>query len=699
MRQYPLSRLLLPFIAGIVTSGFINKLSNISVIILFSLIITLFLIIILFNQKIGYSYRWLKGLFVSTIFYSLGIIYCNFYNNALFQTPTWVSENTHSYEVEIIDYPVLKSKTIKLTAQISLNSDTIALHGEEKLMLFIHRDSLSEKICYGDKLKIYTKLSEIVPPLNPYEFDYRQFLLWKGIRYQAYVPSYAWEKTSVDNGNVIQAWAYRARTYFMSIFEEQEMDIQEMGIVTAILLGYDENIDPELAKHYTGAGVSHILSVSGMHVGVIYLFLNFLLGFLDKRKGGKIAKSILLLLLVWFYAFLTGLSPSVLRAATMFTFVIIGTMFNRHVEIYNSLLTSLFFLLIIDPNLIYSVGFQLSYLAVFSIVWLQKPIYNLWKPRYKAIDYIWQLTSVSIAAQALTTPICLYYFHQFPNYFILANILIPLLSSIVMYLGIAVISFSFIPFLSAWLNQLLVWSVKFMNFMVVSIHKLPGSVASNIDIDFVSSLLLYGCFLFTISYLMFKKRPNWWLSLTFWVVFMVYISVDKFSDYHNNKITFYSIRNQSLIEIKVGDNAISIMDSTLMAKPDAANFFTASAQVRNRISTHKQLCFSDTLGYSDDFININRDFLLAGNQSVLFIDKRMASKRTIIPKVHVDVAYVHSNPWIDIETLSQKIQANIWVFDRSNSTRNTQRMVEECDQLGLNYRDLSVDGAFELPLH
>ncbi len=699
MRQYPLARLLLPLLLGVATSEMFSALSVMEIITHVLFVVVVFILVIIFNSKIGYSKRWIRGACLIAIFYFSGLIYCNLYNQTQFTIPNWVKNDYHSYEVEIIDVPIVKKKTIKLITKIHKNSDTLAMDGSEKTMLYIQRDSLSEKINYGDRINVYCQFSEIAKPLNPYEFDYREFLYRKGIRYQSYVTSYAWEKVSDKNGNFIQRIAYSVRNYFLSILETQEIDIQEMGVVTAILLGYDENLDPELAKHYSGAGVSHILCVSGMHVGVIFLMLNYLFGFLDKRKGGKIIKSILLLVFVWFYAFLTGLSPSVLRAGTMFTFVIVGQLFDKHVAIYNSLLASLLFLIILDPFLIYSVGFQLSYLAVFSIVWLQKPIYNLYNPKNKGIDFVWQLASVSIAAQVLTTPLCLYYFHQFPNYFILANIMIPLLSSIVMYLGIAVISFSFIPFLSTILNHLLVWSVKFMNFVVVSIHQLPGSVTNNVDIDKTAMILLYAAFFFTTAYFLNKKKYVWWLSISLWLMFFGYIVMDKNSDYTNQKITFYSIRNQSLIEVKLGNSVVSIMDSSLFANPESASFYTSATQVRNRISSNFRLGFSDTLSYTDDKINITNDFLLVGNKSVLFIDKRMSSGRIAIPKVNVDVAYVRSNPWIDIKTLSESIKANIWVFDRTNSPRNLERMMEECKQLGLNFSDLSEDGAYELRIY
>lgn len=698
MRQYPLVRLLIPFITGVITFEFTSFLSIQLIVALLSSTIFLFLLLVIFNSKIGFSKRWIRGVFISLMFYFSGFIYCSLYNYSLFKMPEWVKNSSHSYEVEIVEAPVLKNKTIKLIAEVKFNNDSLPITGSEKIMLYIPRDSISEKINYGDCLRIYAQFSEIPFPLNPYEFDYRQFLKRKGIRYQAYVPSYAWQKVSEKNGNIIQGEAYRIRNYFISIFESQGIETLEMGVITAILLGYDDNLDPELSKHYSGAGVTHILCVSGMHVGILYLMLNFFLGFLDKRKRGKIIKSIILLLVVWFYSFLTGMSPSVLRSAAMFTFVIVGQLFERQVSIYNSLLSSLIFLTLLNPNIIYDAGFQLSYLAVFSIVWLNKPLYDLWRPKYKLVDYVWQLASVSISAQILTTPIALFYFHQFPNYFLLANILISLLSTIIMYLGFAAIVFSFVPFLDSIINQLLVWSVKLMNFTVVSIHNLPGSVTSNIDVDFFMMILLYITLFFSLSFLLYKKKYLWWTSLALWILFFGYISIDKIKDANTSKITFYSIRGQSLIEVKYGNEAVYVMDSMLYNNNDLSKFQISAAQVRKRISKQVNLCFSDSLKYQDVRINIDNRSLITGDKSVLFIDKRMASKRLFIPKIEVDIAYVRLNPWIDIEELSKKIDAKVWVFDRSNSPRNIDRMTNDCERIGLKYTDLSKDGAFEIEL-
>ncbi|NCA80169.1 MAG: ComEC family competence protein, partial [Sphingobacteriia bacterium] len=608
------------------------------------------------------------------------------------------NEKFYTYEFEIVDAPVQKTKSIKIIAQIININDTNPYHYNEKVMLYLKRDSLSDKLQYGHRFYAGTKLSEVSASLNPHEFNYKSFLNRKGIRYQSYISSEFWSKSAETKGNILQHYALSIRNYFLKIFQSKEMDVHEMGVITAILLGYDEVLDPELAKHYTGAGVSHILCVSGMHVGILFLLLNLILGFLDKRKHGKVIKSIILLLFVWFYALITGLSPSVMRAATMFTFVIVGNGFKRNVSIYNSLLGSMMFLLLINPNVLFEVGFQLSYLAVFSIVWLQKPLYNVWRPKNKALDYFWQLISVSIAAQALTTPITLYYFHQFPNYFILSNIVTPVLSSVVMYLGIALISFSFIPFLSDLIATLLVWSIKLMNFLVISIHELPGSVSYHIDVDFISMILLYLA-MFSLLLMLLMKQKKWLLpSLMLWILFFGYIIKDKWSEQNTQKLTFYAIRNQSLIELNIGGNCFQFCDSKTADNIQSLEFQTKTSHIRQGIIHKEVIVMNDSTTTVRKEFSLHPNYLVAGNKKILFINRQTYKSKIEYPEANVDIVYIHGNPWIDLEKLHQKIHAQIWLIDGTNSPRNIERLKEDAEKLGLNFHFLLQDGALEIRL-
>ncbi len=698
MRQYPLVRILFPFIAGLIIATYFSFHSFLIVIgIIFLLFFSSSLIILPSISK-HYHSRWISGVVIMISFLLAGIIYSELTKSNRFDLPKNIGNQLNTYEFEIIDAPVQKTKSIKIIAQILRINDTVSIRYNEKVMLYLKRDSLSEKLQYGHRFFAGAKLMEVSDPLNPHEFNYRSFLNRKGIRYQSYISSEFWSKSSETKGNILQYYALSIRNYFLKIFQSKEMDVHEMGVITAILLGYDEVLDPELSKHYTGAGVSHILCVSGMHVGVLFLLLNLILGFLDKRKHGKIIKSIILLLFVWFYALITGMSPSVMRAATMFTFVIVGNGFKRNVSVYNSLLGSMMFLLLINPNILFEVGFQLSYLAVFSIVWLQKPLYNIWRPKNKALDYFWQLISVSLAAQALTTPITLYYFHQFPNYFILSNIVTPVLSSVVMYLGIALISLSFIPFLGDLIATLLVWSIKLMNFLVVSIHELPGSVSYHIDVDFVSMTLLYMA-MFSLLFMLLLKQKKWILpTLLVWILFFGYIIKDKWTEKTTQKLTFYAIRSQSLIELNLGSHCYLFCEDKVISDLKSIEFHIKTAHVRDGINDLKYISLNDSIPINNDLFSLNQNYLVVGDKKILFLNRETYKSKMEYPEINVDIAYIHGNPWIDLEKIHKKINANIWLVDGTNSPRNIDRLSEEAEKLGLNLHVLTQDGALMIKL-
>ena len=180
-----------------------------------------------------------------------------------------------------------------------------------------------------------------------------------------------WISTNKNEGSFILKTSISLRDYFLNIFKQYNITGNEFAVGSALILGFEDKLNPEIISAYSSSGALHVLSVSGLHIAIIYVVLLKLLFFLDKFKNGKIIKAIILVLMLWFYACLTGLSPSVMRAATMFSFIVIAKLFNRYTNVYNTLAASALLLLIINPYLIMEVGFQLSFLAVFGIVMLQ----------------------------------------------------------------------------------------------------------------------------------------------------------------------------------------------------------------------------------------------------------------------------------------------------------------------------------------
>jgi len=333
------------------------------------------------------------------------------------------------------------------------------------------------------------------------------------------------------SSSIIKEKAIQVQHYFSEALAEAGISGSEYSIINAILLGNKESLDTELRAYYNAVGVGHILCVSGLHVGVIFLILNFLLHPLDYSKKSRLFKALILLFFIWIYACITGLSPSVTRAATMFSFVTFGNLLHRHTNIFHSLFTSLFILLIINPLWLFNLGFQLSYAAVFGIVIFQQKLVALWTPKNKVLTYLWNLITVSVAAQLATFPLSVYTFGMFPNYFLLGNLSVVTLSFVIVVSGVLLLVVSFVPYLSTWVAQLLTFEIKLMNILTQSIRKMPGSVTENISISWVQMLLIYLCIIFFFLLLQQQKKRYYWLGLTSILALVLLSNVEVIRDF------------------------------------------------------------------------------------------------------------------------------------------------------------------------
>ncbi|MEM9053079.1 MAG: ComEC/Rec2 family competence protein, partial [Bacteroidota bacterium] len=266
---------------------------------------------------------------------------------------------------------------------------------------------------------------------------------------------------------------------------------REFGVISALVLGDKAQLDVDLRRQFVNAGVVHILAVSGLHVGIIYFLFGWLFDLLLKKKG-RLLKFILLLLILWAYAALTGFSPSVLRAATMFSFISLGKYHWKYGNVYNMIAGSAVVLLVVDPLLITQVGFQLSYLAVIGIVYFHPKFYSLltfetWLP-----DKIWSLTCVSLSAQLATFPLSVFYFHQFPVLFPLSNLLVIPLATAILYLGISWLILSWVPFLSSILEFLTIKATYILNLTVETFNELPIVTLRGLYLTEIETILLYS---------------------------------------------------------------------------------------------------------------------------------------------------------------------------------------------------------------
>ena len=399
-------------------------------------IISVFLVLLKSKKIITFlSFILLYLIGISAVYFNNDVHYKNYYQN-------YVGEN--STVILKVD-KVLKAGLFNDKYTVSIvQVDGVITKG--KVLLNITKDSLVKPLSVDELLYVKPSFQELNAPLNPHQFNYKNYLVKQGIHQQLFLGNEQFKRIGFQ-GFSLQGISAKFRNLVQESLKKHHFKPDELAVINALLLGQRQDISKQLIADYSSAGAIHILAVSGLHVGIILLILNWLFKPLERLNKGRFIKTVLVVLFLWMFAFVAGLSASVVRAVTMFTFLAIGLSFRRKNIIEFSLIASMFFLLIVKPMFLFDVGFQLSYLAVFGIVWVQPLLYKLWNPKLKIVDKFWQLLTVSFAAQAGILPLSLYYFHQFPGLFWMSNlIIIPFLGAILIG-GIVIIFLSLIGFL------------------------------------------------------------------------------------------------------------------------------------------------------------------------------------------------------------------------------------------------------------
>ena len=331
------------------------------------------------------------------------------------------------------------------------------------LMLCRMPKSPEAKLAIGDQILVWDSASEINPPKNPYQFNYKKYMRDQGVFLQLKIEPSNYIKLDRRISRPMDL-AQQLRSKIMDQLALQPFGKDELAVIQAILLGYRNDVDKSLGDNYKAAGAMHIMAISGLHIGVILALINFVLRPLNRLPNGKLIKLVISVLVLWSFAFLAGFSASVLRAVTMFTFLAYALYINRPGSIF-------FMLLIMDPLMLFQVGFQLSYAAVLSIVWLYPKLINLWNPEQWMIRRFWQLFCVGLAAQLGVLPLSLYYFHQFPTLFFVSNLIV------VPFLGLVIASGLLVTALV--MNEAApVFLISYYNEMIASMNKIVAWVAS-----------------------------------------------------------------------------------------------------------------------------------------------------------------------------------------------------------------------------
>ncbi|MDR0940856.1 MAG: ComEC family competence protein [Bacteroidales bacterium] len=417
-------------------------------------------------------------------FFVFGFCFLKAYNSSFYEL-----FGSHTIEAEIINAPQEKPKTYKC--------EILTSNPKTKSIVYIQKDSLSAQLCMGDLIQLSGTFNEIENTAES-TFDYKAYLENKHIFSQAYIPAKHWEK--IGHHTSLQSIAIEWRKKMVTQLTDNPLLHGSSSTLAALVFGDTSLLESGIIQAYSATGAMHILSVSGLHVGIIAGMVLFLLSFIPQRF--RLLKIFIALTCIWLYAFVTGLVPPVFRAAAMFSIISIGSCLNRSASMYNSLAVAAVVSIIMEPNCVVDIGFQLSYLAVISIAYFGNTIQKLLHFENKIYAYIWGIVAVSIAVQIITLPITMYYFAVVPSYTLLTNIVVVPLSFVVVLLCVATLIIGSIPLIGAGLAWLLNYSCEYLDHVISSIASFPYAQipVSVSKVGLVLMLFLVLCSMIVLDY-------------------------------------------------------------------------------------------------------------------------------------------------------------------------------------------------------
>ncbi len=480
------------------------------------------------------------------------------------------------------DYPEKKNKSyllvMKLDKMINENGER-PVNGS--LMVYYITDTIPPIFSPGDRFDIKCTPVEITSRGNPYEFDYRFYMETRGIRYMAFIDENDIIRFDPGVDISLKHRALMIRNRIIEMFRERGISEERLALVAAITLGQKNMLDPEQKQHFMKAGIMHVMAVSGLHALILSMFVFRILFFLRGRLN--IVRVIITILLLWTFAFITGLSSSVLRASLMYSFLQAGKIMKRPVNGINSVLASAFVLILIRPSVIFDAGFQLSYAAVIYIISFYHHLYRKITFRHRIPDLIWQSAAVTIVAQAGTVPLTIMLFNRFPVWFILSNIVIIPVASLVIILG-ALVPLTFpVPVLSHIIVWMLDITAGFTERLTETVSSLPFSTIENIGITVPECILLTITIFLFLRYLLNRKSISVILPVSALLLFVFTGTIREVSYRRTNELIVYNSINSSVIGVRTGNILNVYSDTTTMGQEVTKHYSTLNLRLRENI--------------------------------------------------------------------------------------------------------------------
>ncbi len=552
--------------------------------------------------------------------------------------------------------------------------DTIETEG--LILLNLEKDSTVQSPDVDDKVVLKSALVSLNSPKNPHQFDYKKFMSNRGVFRQVFVSPDEMLVFKASKNSLL-GHAERIRKKISAVLRENNISENNLAMIQGLMLGQTNEISDEIYEDYAAAGVIHILSVSGLHVGFVLLIFNFLLKPLEYNRFGKYLKVVLLIIILWCFALLAGFSSPVVRSVAMFSLVAIGLNWKRKTNLINILFMSMLMILLYDPRFIFEIGFQLSYLAVFAIVALQPIFYKTYAFQHKVLKYILGTISVTIAAQIGVTALGLYYFHQFPGISVFSNILVIPFTGFILGLGMLVIALAFLNILPPFLGQILESCIELLNYFVFWCADQEAFLFKNVSFSFwemLASYLFVFLFILTLWKFSFKKLFACLLSV---ILFLGICLYQHYQMQTSSEFLIFHKYRKSMLGLKTGKSLL--VSHNLLDKNIAEEYSIQNYAVEKNIEEIS----SDSL---QSIYKIKQKYLLIVDSSGIYK----------LPKLQNCLVLLRDSPQINLERLIETLHPEIIIADGSNYYSYAAQWKATCREKKTPFHWTKEDGAFVL---
>ena len=614
------------------------------------------------------------------LFWHLGLFFCGYgiaTINDIRSNHHWYGHEPTQHKyclVQLMDDPVLKEHSWKMPVTVlgKMESGKISIT-KGKALLYIYKDSLAPNWHKGDTVMVPGEWQTINNAGNPFEFDYATWCRRNNIYYQQFCALDDTRLYGAHNPNTTP-WIDKIHQWCMAQLDIYLPDQKTKGLVQAMLLGDEVNLDEGLLHAYSETGIVHIIAISGGNVVIFFTFISFLLRWL-KHKRHLWIKYAIALPLVWFYVLMAGAPPSAIRAAVMFSLLAGGIMLNKNGNSLNHLFATAFLLLVAQPMWLYSVGFQLSFIAVLSLVLFYSPIYKWFSPKGKIAKGIWSTIVASLAAEILVAPLVVYYFHIFPLLFLFANIVAYLFMGVVLYLSIAIIGLGFLPWLAVLLGKITIGIVTGFNKVVEFLQNCNPVSFRFLAVSGAELVLMYLIIAGMASFFIKKQKGGLYVSFGGCVLLFFSLSYGQWSACHQKRLVVYNTGKANHIELIEGKKYAVLYQDTGTSKK------TEYAIKPAHIMWHAW--HRDSVAGKTELLTINSKRVVILNQAI----ENSA-------KFQADYVIINYSGYVDAESLKGVFSPKLVVLGNNYSRWQQERWKQRFAKAGVAVHCIALDGAF-----